>query len=97
VRTRTRGPFYVYVLTSSNKTLYISVTNNLTFRVARLKEGTGSAFTAKYGVNQLVYVKEFSSITDAITREKQLEGWTRARKIALIEQANPDWQDLGNP
>ena len=53
-------------------------------------------FTAKYGINRLMYVEEFVSVDDAIAREKQLKGWRRERKIALIETENPEWRDLGH-
>jgi putative endonuclease len=92
---RPRGPFYVYILANANRTIYTGVTNDVVLRIARHREGIGSAFTAKYGVHELVYVEEFASVMDAITREKEIKGWRRARKIALVEAVNPDWQDLG--
>jgi putative endonuclease len=62
--------------------------------VEQHKSGTGSAFTAKYNVNTLVYAEYFSDIREAIDREKQMKGWNRAWKIALIERGNPDWLEL---
>jgi putative endonuclease len=86
--------FYVYILASRSRTLYIGVTNNLEHRVYQHKQNMGSEFTSKYNVHHLVYYEVFTDIRAAIAREKQLKGWLRAKKIALIESANPDWDDL---
>jgi putative endonuclease len=86
--------YYVYIMTNPSRTLYVGVTNDLERRVNphRLKEIPG--FTAKYNITQLVYYEETSDILVAIAREKTIKGWLRAKKIGLIESANPNWQDL---
>ena len=89
-----KGSYYVYILSSFKRTLYTGVKNDLTRRVAEHKSKLIPGFTAKYNVTRLVYYEEFSSITDAIEREKRLKGWTRAKKITLIESMNPEWNDF---
>jgi Predicted endonuclease containing a URI domain len=86
---------FVYIMASKrNGTLYIGVTNNLVQRVNQHKEGHGSEFVKKYDVTMLVYYEEFSLVADAIQRETSLKRWPRQWKLALIEERNPDWQDL---
>ena len=88
-------PFHVYIMASQrNGTLYIGVTNDLARRVYEHKEGPGRGFTKRYGVKTLVHVEPFDRAEEAIQREKQLKHWNRAWKVALIEQGNPDWEDL---
>ena len=85
----------VYILASQrNGTLYIGVTNELTARVGQHKDGCGSSFTTKYGVDQLVYFEFHPDMTTAIVREKQMKEWRRAWKLELIEEHNPQWRDL---
>ena len=87
--------YYVYILTSKKYgTLYIGVTYNLIKRVYQHKEKLTDGFTAKYGVDKLVYYTIVETIEAAITREKQLKKWKRDWKINLIEQDNPNWEDL---
>jgi len=87
--------YYVYILASArNGTLYIGVTNDIGARTFAHKEGRGSLFTTKYGVKTLVYYETFEDVREAITREKKLKKWRREWKIDLIEEANPDWNDL---
>ncbi|MCL5105738.1 MAG: GIY-YIG nuclease family protein [Armatimonadetes bacterium] len=86
--------YYVYILSSRSRTLYIGVTNDLTRRVLEHKSKQIPGFTAKYNIDRLVYFEEHPSINDAIAREKQLKGWLRKRKVALIESTNPTWEDL---
>jgi putative endonuclease len=74
--------------------LYIGVTNSLEKRMWQHKNKTISGFTKKYNCDQLVYFEIFERIESAIAREKQLKGWIRAKKNALIARMNPDWQDL---
>jgi len=81
-------------MASLSQTLYIGVTNHLARRVQEHKEKSASAFTTKYRVNRLVYFEEFADILAAIARETQLKGWRRDRKIELIENTNPNWNDL---
>ena len=86
---------WVYILASrKNGTLYVGVTVDLERRVEQHKSGLIAGFTKQYGVSTLVHFEEFAAITDAIAREKVIKGWRRSRKIALIELANPDWDDL---
>ena len=85
---------YAYILTSRSGTLYIGVTNDLARRIYEHKHGLVPAFTSKYKIHRLVYVEGFDRADDAIAREKQLKGWSRKRKIALIESLNPTMKDL---
>ena len=85
----------VYILASKrNGTLYTGVTGKLAQRVHQHREGTLPGFTKKYGVFRLVYVETHETMEAAITREKQIKEWKRAWKLRLIEELNPDWDDL---
>ena len=85
----------VYILTNKpNGTLYIGVTGGIDDRMERHIKGEGSKFTAKYNLKMLVYYEEFQYIDDAIAREKQLKNWHRQWKINLIEEHNPNWENL---
>ena len=86
--------FYVYIMASKSAVLYIGVTNNLKRRVAQHIEGEGSDFVRRYRVTRLVYVESTTDVIAAIAREKQLKRWRRAKKVALIDRANPEWRDL---
>jgi putative endonuclease len=86
--------YYVYIVTNIARTLYIGITNDLSERVAQHKEGLIPGFTARYSLDKLVYFEEFDSVREAIIREKQLKGWTRAKKVALISATNPEWEVL---
>jgi putative endonuclease len=86
--------YYVYIMTNRSGTLYTGVTNDLTRRIAEHKQGTGSTFTTRYRITRLLYMEETDDIHAAIAREKQLKGWTRAKKLALIAAKNPKWVDL---
>jgi putative endonuclease len=86
--------FYIYIMTNYSRTLYIGVTNNLERRVYEHKHKLVPGFTSKYNITQLVHLEVVSHIRAAIAREKELKGWLRAKKIALIESANPRWEDL---
>ena len=87
--------YCIYILANPYHTvLYIGVTNNLERRVAEHKAGLNEGFTKKYNVNKLAYYETSPSITAAIEREKVLKGGSRAKKLALIQGMNPDWQDL---
>src|SRR4051812_24126809 len=85
--------FYVYILASRSRRLYIGVTGNLTHRIAEHRSGLCES-TAKYNITRLVYAEAFSDIRHALEREKYLKGWRRSRKIALISAGNPTWDDL---
>ena len=88
--------YYVYILANAtNTTIYTGVTNDLIRRVYEHKQNMDpKSFTAKYKVDRLVYFEETSSSRAAIEREKQLKGWSRAKKNALVNGMNPDWEDL---
>jgi putative endonuclease len=85
---------HVYIMASASRVLYIGVTSDLLRRVMEHKEMCVLGFTARYRVTELVYFEAFGDIRIAIAREKQIKGWLRARKIALIESFNPHWRDL---
>ena len=86
---------YVYFMTtSSNKVLYVGVTNSLERRVTEHAEGSGSEFTSKYNCNKLVYYESFPDIEQAILREKQIKHFKREWKNQLVEVVNPEWLDL---
>ncbi|SDR97217.1 putative endonuclease [Polaribacter sp. KT25b] len=89
-------PGFVYILTNKNNTtLYIGVTANLEQRIKQHKAKIDKkSFTARYNLDKLVYFESFQMIGDAIAREKQLKAGNRARKIALIESINPEWEEL---
>jgi len=87
--------YYVYILASTFQRLYTGVTNGLMSRISQHKTGKNSgSFTAKYRIHKLVYFERFQYINDAIRREKEIKGWIRERKIALIVKQNPTWRDL---
>jgi putative endonuclease len=81
-------------MTNKSGTLYTGVTNNLEKRVFEHKNHLIEGFTKKYKISKLVYFEETSDIRVAISREKQIKGWKRNKKVALIESINPDWKDL---
>lgn len=85
---------YVYILSSQSRRLYIGVTSDLEGRVWEHKQGVIEGFTKKYKINQLVYVEDYPDMVSAIAREKQLKGWSRAKKVALVEERNPKWEDM---
>ncbi|MGO9450608.1 MAG: GIY-YIG nuclease family protein [Candidatus Binataceae bacterium] len=88
--------YFVYIVASPSRTLYVGVTNNLERRVSEHKSGTIPGFTAQYSVTTLVYFEEHSEIKQAIDREKQIKSWRRYRKIKLIESMNAQWNDLSD-
>lgn len=84
----------VYILASwTGRTLYIGVTTNLSRRLAEHRNGE-VIHTSKYKIDRLIFVESHDTVLDAIAREKRLKGWRRGKKIALINQSNPDWRDL---
>ena len=85
--------FYVYIMANRSKTLYTGMTNDLERRVAEHIAGL-SKFTAKYRMKKLVYYEAVNDPVSAISREKEIKGWLRSKKIALIESGNPEWDDL---
>jgi putative endonuclease len=86
--------YWVYILSNKSKTLYIGVTNDLARRLYEHRHKLSDGFTARYSVDQLVYFEEHESIRTAIEREKKLKGWNRQKKIALIQEKNPELKDL---
>ena len=87
--------YFVYILTNwNNKVMYTGVTNNLERRLFEHQNELVEGFTKKYHVHKLVYYESTDDIYSAITREKQIKGWTRAKKNALVDEINPDWRDL---
>ncbi len=87
--------YYVYIMTNQGRTtLYTGVTNSLVRRVTQHRQGETPGFTKRYNINRLMYYESFSDVRAAIAREKQIKGWSRAKKDALIGQANPQWGDL---
>jgi putative endonuclease len=83
-------------MTGLSRRLYVGVTNNLLLRVRQHKSQSIDGFTSRYNLTQFVYYEQFDDIRDAIAREKQIKGWARAKKLALIESLNPDWIDLAD-
>ena len=86
--------YYVYIMTNKSRTLYIGVTSNLEKRGYEHKNKLIEGFTKKYNIIRLVYFEQTRDVNSAIAREKQIKGWLRKKKIALIEKANPYWEDL---
>jgi putative endonuclease len=89
-----RGPYFVYIVASRSRTLYIGITGNLRRRIFEHKLKLRGGFTARYNCNRLVWFQQFEEVTAAIDREKELKGWLRAKKKVLIESKNPTWEDL---
>ncbi len=89
--------YFVYIMASrKGGALYIGVTSNLVARVWEHKSGHGSAHVARYKIHTLVYYGAFSNINDAIDNEKRIKRWKREFKNNLIEENNPNWEDLSN-
>jgi putative endonuclease len=87
--------YYVYIITNrKNGTLYTGMTNDIERRVYEHKHKVNQGFASKYNCTKLVYFDSYQSVVETIAREKQIKGWLRSKKIALIESMNPDWNDL---
>ncbi len=86
--------YWVYIVGSRTGSLYIGMTNNIERRMWEHKSGEFEGFASKYHCDRLFYYESFDEVVKAINREKQLKGWVRRKKIALIESVNPRWQDL---
>jgi putative endonuclease len=86
--------YYVYILSSQRRVLYVGITSGIEHRVFQHKTHAFGGFTAKYNVTVLVYFERFGSVHTAIRREKEIKDWRREEKIALIESTNPKWRDL---
>jgi len=86
--------YYVYIMSNAARTLYIGVTNDLNRRVLQHQQRLVPGFTATYRITYLVHYEETADVHEAIERERQFKGWTRAKKVALIESTNSTWRDL---
>ena len=87
--------FYVYMMTNRSRVvLYTGITNSLARRVWEHQNAEIKGFTQQYKVNRLVYYESFDDPLDAIAREKEIKGWRRSKKNALVETLNPKWSDL---
>jgi putative endonuclease len=92
-----KGFYFTYIVASRSRTLYIGVTGNLRRRILQHKQKAWKGFTAQYNCDRLVWFEQFTGIGDAILREKELKGWIRTKKLALISASNPTWEDLSEP
>ena len=88
--------YYVYIMTNLSGTLYTSTTDNLEQRVYDHKHKLVPGFAKKYNITKLVYYEEENDVNAAYAREKQIKGWQRVEKVALIESKNPEWKDLSS-
>jgi len=89
--------FYVYILTNrSQRPFYTGITNSIERRTWEHKHGIGSAYASKYKLDRLVYFEEWPNPIHAITREKEIKGWTRIKKMQLVVSINPEWKDLSD-
>ena len=86
--------YYVYIMANEPRTIYVGVTNSLERRIYEHKNKLVVGFTSRYDLTKLVYYASTNDMREAIAREKQIKGWTRAKKVALIEEMNPYWDDL---
>lgn len=89
-----RTTYWVYILTNRSGTLYVGVTNDLARRLAEHAASGDETFAGRYHLDRLVYAEPYPDVRDAIRREKQLKGWRRIKKVALVNSANPAWRDL---
>ena len=85
---------YVYILASKSGVLYTGVTSRLARRTIEHRQKLVEGFSSKYNVNRLVYWEKHRDIRGAIEREKEIKGWSRAKRVELIESLNPKWRDL---
>jgi putative endonuclease len=90
------GSYFTYIMASRSRTLYIGVTGDLQKRVFEHKWKEHDGFTARYNCDRLVWFERHQDVQKAIAREKELKGWRRAKKMALIESANAAWVDLSH-
>ena len=86
--------YYVYIMASKSRVLYIGVTGFLMARVLQHKAAETDGFTKRYKINRLVYYESFQYINNALARETEIKKWRREKKVALINAANPTWEDL---
>ena len=88
--------YYVYIMASRSRVLYVGVTGDLVHRVEQHKQKVVEGFTQKYNVTMLVYYEVTNDVHAALAREKQIKGWRRSKKVALIESMNLTWKDLSS-
>ncbi len=86
--------FYVYILTGKSGVLYTGVTSDLVRRIWQHKQKLIPGFTQRYNLTRLIWFESGSSARGAIAREKEIKGWRRSKKVALIRLINPEWRDL---
>lgn len=86
--------YYVYILTNKSGTLYTGMTNDLKRRIWEHKNGEIPGFAKNYRVNRLLYFEMTGNVNNAIAREKQIKGWSRKKKMELIQSTNPKWENL---
>ena len=87
--------YYVYILTNDwGNVMYVGMTSNIERRLYEHKQELADGFTKRYHVHKLVYYEQTNDAYAAVTRERQLKGWTRKRKNELVETVNPNWEDL---
>jgi putative endonuclease len=86
--------YYVYIMASKSRVLYVGITNDIRRRVWEHKNDANPGFASKYRIHRLVYFESFKYVGNAIAREKRIKGWLREKKVALIRSANPTWEDL---
>ena len=87
--------YYVYIVASTSRVIYIGVTSDLTRRVLQHRGGVFEGFSKSYRCNRLVWFEVYVTVHVAIAREKQLKRWGRSKKVFLIDRENPTWEDLG--
>ena len=89
--------YFIYILASWTRRLYVGMTNDLEARVWQHKhKSVPSSFTSRYNIDRLVYFEDFSDVNQEIDREKEIKKWRREKKIELIEDMNPGWEDLSD-
>ena len=86
--------YWVYIMTNRSGTLYTGMTENLARRIEEHRQRHAPGFASRYKIDRLVHAESFSEVRDAIAHEKQIKGWDRAKKLALISENNPDWREL---
>lgn len=86
--------FYVYILANRSRMLYIGITSDLHRRMIEHKQKLLPGYASRYNIRRLLYFERHDDPETAILREKQMKGWLREKKVALIESSNPDWRDL---
>src|SRR3972149_4591478 len=88
--------YFVYILSNKSRMLYVGVTNNLERRLFEHREKLVPGFTSRYNLSKLIYFESTGDVMAAITREKEIKGWVRRKKVALIHSMNPEWKDLSS-